>query len=211
MRLTENLAEFIGILLGDGGIYKNKNRGNSIEISGGLDDFCYLNGYVRNLIKQLFGIESKVIRRKNRNEILLRIYSNRLFRFLTEELCLWYGKKDNIGIPEIIKKSSDKYIFAFLRGLTDTDFGYMFKRGGEWPSIETAFKSKQLVLDLKEILSVYGITCWTRTDYVAHYKNRTWITNEIELTGKANFIRWIKLIGSSHPKNQKKISNWMDK
>ena len=212
MQLTEELAEFIGILLGDGGIYHyHKNRGPVIEINGGLDDFEYLDGYVKKLIKNLFNKEVKVVKRKNRNEIRIQICSIELFTLLTKELCLWSGKKESIGIPLIVKNAPDKCVFAFLRGLADTDFGYMFKRGGGWPSIETAFKSKQLVLDLKEILSKYGITCWIRTDYAAHYKDRCWVTNEIELTGKANFIRWIKLIGSSHPKNQKKISNWLNK
>ena len=40
--LTKDLAEFVGILVGDGGIYKNKKGGSVIEVYSGEDDFDYM-------------------------------------------------------------------------------------------------------------------------------------------------------------------------
>lgn len=123
INLSENMAEFIGILVGDGGINKNKTGGgNTIVIHSSKDDYAYLENHVRPLIKSLFNKNTEIIDRKRRSEILLRICSNEVFDILTKKYGLWYGPKNGIGIPDVIKSASEDIHFAFLRGLFDTDF-----------------------------------------------------------------------------------------
>ncbi len=62
-RLTPKLAEFIGIMVGDGhvGVYKNFPGGRTfsnyeIRINGNLKDYDYYSVYVNNLIEELFNV-----------------------------------------------------------------------------------------------------------------------------------------------------------
>ena len=60
MKISEELAEFVGILVGDGGMYKTKTRGTNIEINSGYDDIEYMENQVRCLVKKLFDKDVKV-------------------------------------------------------------------------------------------------------------------------------------------------------
>jgi hypothetical protein len=67
---SEELAEFIGIVLGDGNIFsykKGKKIGYySIRIAGD-SKYNYLKEYVSDLIKKLFNVSPKYHKLKNRN------------------------------------------------------------------------------------------------------------------------------------------------
>ncbi len=204
-QISTDLAEFIGILVGDGGI--NKSTRN-VVIHNGLEDYIYMEKYVKPLIKRVFNIDTNVIDRRRRNEILIRISSTSVFELLTEKYGLWSGPKYSIGIPEIMKSGSDKICFAFLRGLADSDFSFMFKKGGKYPIIRANFKSKNLVIDLKELFQRLGFSSFIETDKDRSYKTRTWVTNVITLSGRANMNRWFNLIGSSNPKHYTKFLLW---
>lgn len=203
--LTEDMAEFIGILLGDGGI--NKGLKN-VVVHNGTEDYFYMNNYVRLMIKKLFSLDVKVIDRKRRNEILIRISSTKVFGLLTKDYGLWSGPKQNIGIPEIIKTASQENRFAFLRGLADSDFSFMFKKGGKYPIVRANFKSKNLIIDLKSMFLELGFTCFIETDKERSYKTRSWITNVITLSGQKNLSKWFSYIGSSNPKHYTKFLIW---
>ena len=67
--MINELAEFMGILVGDGYIGKYKNdkgikRKQRIEIVGHSEhEREYLNGHVKYLLKELFNLEVKIVKR----------------------------------------------------------------------------------------------------------------------------------------------------
>ena len=76
----KKLAEFIGILLGDGNIHsykKGKKIGTyMIRIAGdSVKDYKYLTNYVSDLCEDLFDIKTKIYKQKGSNELMVIMHS----------------------------------------------------------------------------------------------------------------------------------------
>jgi hypothetical protein len=113
----QKLAEFIGIMLGDG----NLNRqSNCITIVGSLEDKHYFVTTVIPIIQSLFQVNPKLRRRNDTNAYYIDFNSRQVMDFLTAEIGLVRGNKVNASIPLYIT-SSPELIPCFLRGLFDTD------------------------------------------------------------------------------------------
>ncbi|MDD3531336.1 MAG: LAGLIDADG family homing endonuclease [Candidatus Pacebacteria bacterium] len=124
------LAEFIGIMLGDGGI----STYQIVVTLHHTDDLEYAS-HVINLMKKLFKVNPKIYHfpKKSVNNIV--VSRRELVKYL-HELGLPIGNKikHRIDIPEWIKKDP-KLSIACLRGLVDTDgciFTHRYKVKGTW-------------------------------------------------------------------------------
>ena len=113
---SPELAEFIGIMLGDGGL---TNYQLSITLNSQTDKE-YL-GYVKSLIRKLFHIQLTVMLRKNENTARIVVSGRNLV-----ELLKGYGLKvgnkvkQSVNIPAWVLKKNE-FAIACLRGLMDTD------------------------------------------------------------------------------------------
>ena len=114
------LAEFIGIMLGDGNLYCNNKGQYVIRITGDLNkDKKYHEDFISNLFYGLFNKEMRVQIYPDRR--VLCCYSKHIFDQLIS-FGLKHGNKleNNVGISDWIF-DDDKYVMACLRGLIDTD------------------------------------------------------------------------------------------
>ncbi|MFH1365606.1 MAG: LAGLIDADG family homing endonuclease [archaeon] len=181
-KLDENLAEIVGVYLGDGTLNKYK-----IRISG---DYRYDLPYYEYLSKsffKLFNITPKISREKNRNTALLTIYSKNLCGYLNKTFYLKYGDKikNKSIIPKKILKNK-KLAIACLRGLIDTD-GSISRRGRNGSQFCIHFSSHNKILleqvyDLGKRLKIFT------------YKDKYGAgTNKWE-----NILRYFSLVGSSN-------------
>ncbi|MFH0732895.1 MAG: LAGLIDADG family homing endonuclease [Candidatus Omnitrophota bacterium] len=111
------LAEFIGIMLGDGGIRNAHQITISFDAKKDQDYVVYL----QNLIKGLFGISSTLYIREKKGRADIVVTSTNLIEFL-EKMGIKKGNKvvNQIDVPNWIFESK-KYQAACLRGLFDTD------------------------------------------------------------------------------------------
>lgn len=115
---SNHLAEFVGIMLGDGHINKNQ-----ITVTLGNKESQYVN-YVANLIKSIFGITPKIIRLKQKYYVVYFGSVDAVRWFLSMGLA--FNKvKQQVGVPNWIF-NKDKFIANFLRGFFDTD-GSIYK------------------------------------------------------------------------------------
>lgn len=127
---SQSLAEFFGVMLGDGGI---NNLWQANITMNSIEDAEY-SLYVKKLIEDLFGISPTVRKRKGRNAVVISAASTTLVDFLVEK-GLPRGNKLEKGvcIPDwILKKRS--YRVACIRGLMDTDgclFIHSHRTGGK--------------------------------------------------------------------------------
>ncbi len=114
-----DLAEFIGILSGDG--YIGAYNGNYfIEIAGHSEsDLDYLSKYVLKLIVKLFNIKPTIIVRKDQQSMYLRISSKGLYHYLLN-LGFVSGRKTKLKIPSWIL-NDENFMLSFIKGLMDTD------------------------------------------------------------------------------------------
>lgn len=171
-RLSKNLSEFIGIMLGDGCIYKNQ-----IHISFDKRNKKYID-YVKKLTKNIFDIDLRTKSIKNTNQFHLYYYNKYLVEKLLEMgLKRGHKIKNQIGVPVWIKEN-ENFAKMCIRGLIDTDGCiYKCKRENQIYIKFTNF-NQQLLNDFKEITEGLGYAfakanrnnwCLYRKDQVAKF------------------------------------------
>ena len=116
-KMSNELAELIGIHFGDGCMKKQRNYTYQICYCFNKRDKEYAI-YVKNLFYNLFNINVKMY--ENFNSINLYFISKSLCTFFNEVLKIPYSPKKSLSIPNYII-SNKKYLVAFIRGLFDTD------------------------------------------------------------------------------------------
>jgi intein/homing endonuclease len=115
---SESLAEFIGIMLGDGHLTKNQ-----ITVTLGNKEDEYVN-YVARLINNIFYVKPKIITTKGGYKIVY-FGSVDVVGWLTSMGLVFNKVKQQVDVPNWIY-SSEIYSIGFLRGFFDTD-GSIYK------------------------------------------------------------------------------------
>src|SRR3989344_2197780 len=211
--LTPKLAEFIGIMVGDGhvGYYKYPRMGKpsinyDIRISGNLKDWDYYSEYVNNLADELFNLRFYVIKPKNENSIMLYKNSKALY-YLFSQLLGIPPRKDEVKIPEQILNSSNEIKSSFLRGLADSDFTFTLKskEGKLYPVVQGCSKSRFLIENVSTILKEMEINHCTFFEK-AYYEKRKKLYERhvIYVNGVNNVKEWFSKIGFSNPRHTQK-------
>jgi intein/homing endonuclease len=129
-RFSAELAEFVGILLGDGGMTKYQ-----IIISLNSKDEKEYSEFVLSLAKKLFDVYVSTYHRKEMSVIMVRISRSGIIRFCVDKLGLKTGNKikQQVDIPNWIKRNR-RFSIACIRGLVDTDgclFNHNYKVNGK--------------------------------------------------------------------------------
>ncbi len=116
--LGEELAEFLGIVLGDGGL-----TAGQCEISLHMIDDIEYSRHIQYLADKLFGAKSSISSYPKHNVIKV-VISGIMFTQLLEQFGLKRGNKikHQVDIPGWIKEEPN-YLRACMRGLYDTDGG----------------------------------------------------------------------------------------
>ncbi|HRN96060.1 MAG TPA: LAGLIDADG family homing endonuclease [Candidatus Levybacteria bacterium] len=118
VNFTEDLAEFVGIMLGDGGITPNQC---SITLNS-LADIEYVT-FISNLTQKLFGEKPKMYYKKDCNAIVLYYNGTSLISYLTQiGLKIGHKVRQQVDVPDWVN-IYPLYRNACLRGLMDTDGG----------------------------------------------------------------------------------------
>lgn len=189
---SEKLAEFIGIVMGDGTIAP-------YHVAITLDSFAdkdYIP-YVNELAYSLFGVQPKIHNRSDCRAVNVVIARKNLVEYLIS-LGLPQGNKikQGLSIPGWLKNNQN-YALACVRGLVDTDgsiFTHKYRSNGKYYSYKKlAFTSasKQLRTDVAEILSKSDIT-------IRH------VGMDIRIDSKDSIEQYFDLVGSSNPKHLKR-------
>lgn len=194
---SDALAEFVGIMLGDGGI----SNYQIVVTLHAFDDREY-GDFVTKLIAQLFEVPVRMRRSKRDKAIDYIVSRVELVRFCTEAIGLKKGNKikQQIDIPEWIKRN-DMHSVACLRGLVDTDgcvFTHRYKVGGKVYSYKKLLftsRSEPLRLSVFHILRNLGIN--TRLDKGC----------DVHIDSVNDVKRYFQLVGSHNPKHLKRYGN----
>jgi len=193
---SKNLAEFAGIIMGDGEITNYQ-----IRITLHHKDDKEYGKFVINLIKKLFNTHIGVYHYKKYSVIRYVVSRIELVKFCTEKLGLKKGNKikQQIDIPGWIKKDK-KYSIACVRGLIDTDgcvFDHKYKVKGKWYSykkISFTSYSKPLRIFVFNILKKNGLNprlAWDR---------------DVRLDSKKDMQKYFQIFGSNNPKHLRKYN-----
>ena len=210
--LCEDLAEFIGILLGDGCIFKSYSKKEQkhfffVLVTGHLHDLKYYQSTVRPLVRKLFHVSGYMQRRENTLAFLIK--SRRIYDFL-RSADMPDGEKvrnEALSIPEWITQKPE-FLKACIRGITDTD-GSVF-RSGKGARIQYKFASKSLTKSMQNALISLGYhpTQVRRTE--SFNKERNYIGWRFYLSRQNEIDRFVYDIGfrnNWHKKRYLKLRN----
>lgn len=195
---STELAEFTGIVLGDGGLSENQL---TITLNY-KDDEKYIV-FVIKLIKNLFDL-SPTVHRETKNSVDNIVVSRKkLVEFLTREIGLKKGNKikNQIDIPLWIKNNKN-FRIACIRGLVDTD-GSIFTHS--YMSNKKVYHYKKMAFTSRSkplALSVYNILKNLKLNPRIARKER-----DVWLDSIKNVRRYFKIIGSHNPKHLKRYRN----
>lgn len=182
-KYSRDLAEFFGIMLGDGHLSHFQ-----VVVNLGNKESSYAN-YVSLLIKKIFKIQPKIsIRKTGYRDVYFG--STLITSWLLNEGLVHNKVKSQVGVPKWIFTNRD-YMKAFLRGFFDTDGSVYKLRCG----VQISFTnySYPILLSLQKML------------FKLRYKSSNVSSDKIYLTKIDNIIRFFREIKPKNQKHQKRF------
>lgn len=196
---SSELAEFIGIMLGDGGIHTPWQATISLNWTS---DREYAD-YIIDQCAKLFAVKPSVYKRKYRNNAVIRLSSTNVVEYIIK-LGLHRGNKlkQGLKIPEwIMQKKS--YKIACLRGLVDTDgciFIHKHKvNNKEYKNVGLTFTSysPEMIIQVAEILAELKI--------MPHITSRQ---RDVYLYRADAVAKYLEVVGTSNPRISSIYNSW---
>jgi len=191
---SEALAEFVGIMLGDGGL----GQFQVTVTLHSVDDLAY-GVYVAKLIQKLYGVKPRSYFRKD-----VHAYSVILARKLAVQHLVGIGLKignkvkQGTGVPSWILNNK-KYSKACVRGLMDTDGSVYFHKykvnGKEYNYKKLCFSSASAPLreNMKFMLCRLGFSA-------------TSSGTNVRIDTLVDVASYMKVVGTSNPKHLKRYA-----
>ncbi|MEK7091915.1 MAG: LAGLIDADG family homing endonuclease [Patescibacteria group bacterium] len=187
MGYSPDLAEFFGIMLGDGSLSHFQTI-----VTLGTKELPYVQ-YVANLMERLFGVSAKIaIRKRGYRDIY--IGSVELTNWLQSEGLVFNKVKAQVNVPVWIF-SRKEYRERFLRGFFDTDGSVYKLRFGT----QIAFINYSLPL-LRSLQLMLKKLSYSPSAVSAH---------KIYLTKRPEVIRFFREIVPANEKHQKRFENFI--
>lgn len=156
-----NLAELIGIVLGDGNLNKHP-RTENLRITCNSKDTGYIK-HIGSLIKKVFNKSPSIRKRNDANAVSVDLYQCKI----SERLNLPCGDKirNNVGIPSWIL-SDKRYILKCLKGLFETDGCFHEDEDNYTRIIEFKNNCKRLRKDVYNSLVILGFNPQFGSNYI---------------------------------------------
>lgn len=187
---SENLAEFIGAMLGDGSLRSKYQCTLSFNHQ---TDLKYAQ-YIQQLLKSLFLLESFICFSKKHAGADIVVSSCSLIDFFNKQgIPLGNKVKNQVAVPAWIYRNL-RYRVACLRGLMDTDGGvylHSYKAGGKsYSYLKICFTncSEPLLAFVLETLSLLNIKAYLKGYHVSIYS-------------RFDVKEYFKSVGTSNPKH----------
>ncbi len=213
LSMNERLSELVGAIIGDGNLWTDGEYRYRVDINGHPTLDGEYHYYLSKIIRAEF--DRKTGTQIRPHELVLRTQSKKVFDFLTKELGLPYGfgKGKKVTIPDKIFLSDWNILKCCIRGIADTDGSLFFARKknyrDDYPSIEISTTSKNLAIQMKEVLISKGFRVGFRKQVPIEEK---WNTRYIiSLNGEKMLEKWMIEICFSNPRHYRKYQAWKAK
>jgi len=192
---SEELAEFVGIMLGDGGISEHQM---TVTLNS-VTDKEYVK-FVEMLVKELFDVPVTLYAHKQALAVRIVISRTALIDYLVTVVGLEKGSKvrQQVDIPQWVKENR-AYSLACVRGLIDTDGCTIIHRylskGKKYCYKKVGFTSRSypLIQSVSNILLSLGIK--------HRIMQKKW---DIRIEARKDVEEYFRVIGTSNPKHWKR-------
>ncbi|MBP7708651.1 hypothetical protein KA107_03120 [Candidatus Pacearchaeota archaeon] len=199
MPLSEELCEFIGVIIGDG--FTNRyGHMYQTQVTGDKNlDLEYYRDIFKPVVDKLFPINATLVIRKDC--LRLNFYSKRLFEMLTKRFKIPAGIKCySVKIPSEILNAGEPFVNATLRGMFNTDGGVGLDKRKTYkkPYIRVNYTSvsSKLIEQIHNLLNKFNIP------HSIHKKDNSQM---IQINGKENVKIFLEHIGFSNPRSLNKV------
>ena len=192
------VAEFIGIMLGDGsiGVYNTKAGDKQkihrrVKVTLDSRNKVYTD-HVENVMKRVLEVEPRVRYKKSENAVDVSTHKIRALSFVLNELNLKMSPKwGRMEIPAPYDRK--KFGHFVLKGLFDTDgcLSIFSNNGIRYPRIEIRLCPSPAQEQVSKLLDDYGFKY--RIQHLERGKTR------VRISGKTQLKKWFDVIGSSNP------------
>lgn len=208
--MDSNLAEFVGVLLGDGsiGVYNCKANGKTkkqyrVKITLNSEDDSEYAVYLEKLAYYLFGVKPLVRKRRGEKTVDLLVFNKQIVNYL-----LGIGlKKAPKWNRAIVPSEFMNCLYApkVLRGYADTDGCVTIanNNGTRYPRIEMKICPSPMQNQLVSALAALGFE--PKVYKIGNGKVR------VVLAGIDNLKKWMKVVGFSNPKNIRRAESFLEK
>lgn len=197
---SSNLAEFIGIMIGDGNISPYQ-----VSIAVNMTDDADYVIYISQLVEILFHVRPSIYYRTKSNCTIISVSSVALVELLLEQgLPMGDKIRGGVSIPEWISQNKT-YLVACLRGIFDTDGGIYFekhKRGEKvYEYVRLSYTSGSPTLLEAIHLSLQ------RLGFDAKKRGR----DRVRVEKFADIEKYFKIVGSSNTKHYVRYQNFLER
>ncbi len=193
------LAELIGVILGDGGMSGN----HQLTISFNSKTDKEYSVFLGKILRKLFSIDHHIHPRKGCNGADMVVSSSNLIDFLLKQGIVTGNKvKNQVDIPDWINDKPE-YQKACLRGLIDTDGSFYRHRynsnGRNYTYLKLCFasRSKPLLNSVLRILRKFNFDAYLHGDQIFIYS-------------MLGIKKYSEEIGSHNPKHLNKIRKFLE-
>lgn len=187
-RYSNKLAEFFGIMLGDGNLSYYQ-----VVVTLGTKELAYAE-YIVDLINNLFGARPKIgFRKNNFKDVYLGCVD--LTEWLRKEGLVYNKVASQVGAPRWVL-SKKEYMENFLRGFFDTDGSVYRLRFG----VQIAFNNKSEPL----------LQATHRMLKLLTYHPSKIAGPKIYLTKRNEVVRFFQEIKPANPKHEERFKNFIN-
>lgn len=198
-RYSPRLAEFVGIVLGDGSLTKSQ-----VTISLHKFDDRDFVPYIKELFQELFKVNPSIYEREEKAVVNIVVSRANLVQFLVDMgLCIGDKVKYQVGVPSWIKRS-EEFTKSCLRGLFDTDGCFYIDehryKDKVYRNCAMNFTNRSIpvLLFFKEKLDQFGFHPTRNTKFSVFLRRE----NEIK--------KYFQEVGCSNPKHLNKFKEFFE-
>ena len=145
--LTPELAEVIGLNIGDGCVYRYVSKGSrsyQVAFTASSKEYWYYSTFVKPTIDSAFSVNGRLYLRSD-NTTRLRVSSKRFVDCMVW-IGLPVGKKKDASIPDVILKKG--LVVPFIRGLYHAE-GSIYRRYSKMYNTHTRVYNNLLVVQIR--------------------------------------------------------------
>jgi len=149
-KVSEDLAEVTGLIVGDGHVHTDGLSSCRVELHNSNKSVL---SHFDELVEEIFEVETSIEDREDRVS-KCQSYSHVLTTFFREVMKVPSGEKSGeVAIPQNIIKSSDKTLGKFLRGYFEAEAHVNAERS----NIEISSKSEEIIRQVAASLKRFGV------------------------------------------------------
>lgn len=199
--LKEEFGEVLGVFIGDGSFYLDRNFNYTLRITLSIGEMDYAV-YLCNLIEKVFGKTANIWVYRKYNVIYITFLSKVIYKII-KKYVYWKGRKSH-SVHLINPHNLDnKILKGIIRGLIASDGSvYVPKNRISFGSV-----SKKMCLQFSEILNIFGVKSYI---YPVHYKNKKTLYH-LHITGKENIKLFKQQIDLTEPNRKLKLDRILER